>query len=50
MPQQAQGSTAVLPPILARLARETFDFFIVEVVLPSLLSTQCRLVAHSGAS
>jgi len=48
-PQHAQGSTAALPPILARLVRETFDLVILEVVLPSLFDTEISVVAHSGA-
>jgi len=44
-PQQAQGSPAARPPIFVRLARETFDLVISELVLPSLCDTgQCRLV------
>jgi len=48
-PQHAQGSTAALPPILARLVRETFDLVILEIVLPSLFDTGISVVAHSGA-
>jgi hypothetical protein len=50
MPQQEQGSLAALPPVLARLDRETFALVMIETFPPSFNPVYAKKPPQGRAS